>query len=127
MSNTLYIKEIHLLHTEWNSVLDLTRDEILSFENRLEEITKANTGKEMLAQVEHFQNRFIRQKEVVDELRHDIHEVELRIAENVKENNVSVEHRKVEENFELKSRVHVFQKIFNEIKSEFLLFLAKKL
>jgi hypothetical protein len=127
MSNTLYIKEIHLLHTEWNSVLDLTRDEILSFENRLEEIAKANTGKEMLAQVEHFQNRFIRQKEVVDELRHDIREDELRIAENVKENNVAVEHRKVEENFELKDRVHVFQKIFNEIKSEFLLFLAKKL
>jgi len=127
MSNTLYIKEIHLLHTEWNSILDLTRDEILSFENRLEEIAKANTGKEMLAQVEHFQNRFIRQKEVVDELRHDIHEVELRIAENVKENNVAVEHRKVEENFELKSRVHVFQKIFNEIKSEYLAFLANKL
>ena len=127
MSNTLYIKEIHLLHTEWNSVLDLTRDEILSFENRLEEIAKANTGKEMLAQVEHFQNRFIRQKEIMDELRHDIREDELRIAENVKENNVSVEHRKMEENFELKNRVHVFQKIFNEIKSEFLLFLAKKL
>ena len=127
MSNTLYIKEIHLLHTEWNSVLDLTSDEILSFENRLEEITKANTGKEMLAQVEHFQNRFIRQKEVMDELRHDIHEDELRIAENVKENNVSVEHRKLEENFELKDRVHVFQKIFNEIKSEYLAFLANKL
>ena len=115
------------MHTEWNSVLDLTRDEILSFENRLEEIAKANTGKEMLAQVEHFQNRFIRQKEIMDELRHDIREDELRIAENVKENNVSVEHRKMEENFELKNRVHVFQKIFNEIKSEFLLFLAKKL
>lgn len=127
MSNTLYIKEIHLLHTEWNSILDLTRDEILSFENRLEEIAKANTGKEMLAQVEHFQNRFIRQKEVMDELRHDIREDELRIAENVKENNVSVEHRKVEENFELKDRVHVFQKIFNEIKLEYLAFLANKL
>jgi hypothetical protein len=127
MSNTLYIKEIHLLHTEWNSVLDLTRDEILSFENRLEEIAKANTGKEMLAHVEHFQNRFIRQKEVMDELRHDIHEDELRIAENVRENNVAVEHRKVEENFELKDRVHVFQKIFNEIKSEYLAFLANKL
>lgn len=115
------------MHAEWNSVLDLTRDEILSFENRLEEIAKANTGKDILAKVEQFQNRFIRQKEVMDELRHDIHEDELRIAENVKENNVSVEHRKVEENFELKDRVHVFQKIFNEIKSEYLAFLANKL
>jgi hypothetical protein len=127
MSNTLYIKEIHLMHAEWNSVLDLTRDEILSFEDRLEEIPKANTGKDILAKVEQFQNRFIRQKEVMDELRHDIHEDELRIAENVSKNKVAVEHRKVKENVALKNRMQIFQKTFNELKSKYLLFLAEKL
>jgi hypothetical protein len=127
MSNNIYIKELHQLHATWNSILELSRDEVLSFENRLQEIIKSNTSKDILAQAEQFQNQFIRQKEVIDTLSHDIHEDELRIAENVKENNVSVEHRKVEENFELKDRVHVFQKIFNEIKSEYLAFLANKL
>lgn len=127
MSNTLYIKEIHQLHTEWNSMLDLTRDEILSYENRLEEIAKANTGKEIMAQVEHFQHQFIRLKEVMDELRHDIHEDEVRIAEKVKENTVAVEHRKMEENVALKNRLQIFQNTSNELKSEYLLFLAKKL
>jgi hypothetical protein len=127
MSNNIYIKELHQLHTTWNSILELSWDEVLSFENRLQEIIKSNTSKDILAQAEQFQNQFIRQKEVIDTLSHDIHEDELRIAENVKENNVSVEHRKVEENFELKDRVHVFQKIFNEIKSEYLAFLANKL
>ncbi|MFN5217496.1 MAG: hypothetical protein ACK5CL_01905 [Sphingomonadales bacterium] len=126
MSNNIYIKELHQLHTTWNSILELSWDEVLSFENRLQEIIKSNTSKDILAQAEQFQNQFIRQKEVIDTLSHDIHEDELRIAENVKENNVSVEHRKVEENFELKDRVHVFQKIFNEIKSEYLAFLANK-
>lgn len=107
--------------------MELSRDEVLSFENRLQEIIKSNTSKDILAQAEQFQNQFIRQKEVINTLSHDIHEDEIRIAENVKENNVSVEHRKVEENFELKDRVHVFQKIFNEIKSEYLAFLANKL
>ena len=115
------------MHAEWNSVLDLTRDEILSFENRLEEIAKANTGKDILAKVEQFQNRFIRQKEVMDELRHDIHEDELRIAENVSKNSVAVEHRKVKENVALKNRMQIFQKTFNELKSKYWLFLAEKL
>lgn len=127
MSNALYIHEIHHLHSEWNSVLDLTQDEITSFENRLEEIAKANTGKEILAQVEHFQNQFIRQKEVIDALQHDIHEDAMRIAENVKENNVAVEHRRMEENFRLKDGMQTFQKIINELRAEYMLFMAKTL
>lgn len=125
MSKNIHIKELHHLHANWNSMLDLTKDEILSFEIRLQEIAKANTGKEVMAQVEHFQNQFRRQKEVIDQLRQDIHEDELRITENVKENNVAVEHRTVEENFRLKDSLYVFQKIFKELKSDCLLFLAK--
>ncbi len=127
MPNKLYIKEIHHLHTEWTSMLDLIRDEIQSFENRLEEVAKANTGKEVLVQVEHFQNQFIRQKELLDELRHDIHDDELRIAENVNANNVASEHRKMEENIVLSYSMHTFRKTFNEIRSDFLIFLAKKI
>jgi len=124
MTNTLYIHEIHHLHSEWNSVMDLTRDEILSFENRLQEIAKANTRKDILLQVEHFQNPFIRQKEILDALRNDIHEDELRIAENVKEDSVAVEHIKLEENFRLKDGIQTFQKIFNKLRSEYMLFMA---
>lgn len=104
--------------------MDLTRDEILSFENRLQEIAKANTGKDILVQVEHFQNQFIRQKEILDALRHDIHEDELRIAENVKEDSVVVEHIKLEENFRLKDGMQTFQKICNKLRSEYMLFIA---
>lgn len=105
--------------------MDLTRDEILSFENRLQEIAKANTRKDILLQVEHFQNPFIRQKEILDALRNDIHEDELRIAENVKEDSVAVEHIKLEENFRLKDGIQTFQKIFNKLRSEYILFMAK--
>jgi hypothetical protein len=127
MSNTLYIKELHQLHISWNSVLDLTRDEILSFEKRLQEIVKVNTDKSILAQAEHFQNQFIRQKEVMDELRHDIHEDELRIAQNVKENSVAAEHRKLEENFELKKQFEKFNKLFIDLKIEYFNYLGNNL
>ena len=127
MSNNIYIKELHQLHTTWNSILELSWDEVLSFENRLQEIIKSNTSKDILAQVEHFQNQFIRQKEVIDALSHDIHEDEIRIAENVKENKVAVEHRRIEQKFSLEERMQIFQKIFTEIKSDYLKFLAQKL
>ena len=125
MSNKIYIKELHQLHATWNSILELTRDEVLSLENRLQEIIKSNTSKDILAQAEQFQNQFIRQKEVIDALSHDIHEDEIRIAENVKENNVAVEHRRMEENFRLKDGMQTFQKIFNELRAEYMLFMAK--
>lgn len=115
------------MHISWNSVLDLTRDEILSFEKRLQEIVKVNTDKSILAQAEHFQNQFIRQKEVMDELRHDIHEDELRIAQNVKENSVAAEHRKLEENFELKKQFEKFNKLFIDLKIEYFNYLGNNL
>ena len=127
MSNNIYIKELHQLHATWNSILELSRDEVLSFENRLQEIIKSNTSKDILAQAEHFQNQFIHQKEVIDALSHDIHEDEIRIAENVKENKVAVEHRRIEQKFSLEERMQIFQKIFTEIKSDYLKFLAQKL
>ena len=48
---------------EWTSNLSFYKDEIKIMENRLVEITSKNTSKEILAQVEHFQNQLIIQKE----------------------------------------------------------------
>jgi|688.fasta_scaffold315832_1 hypothetical protein len=127
MSKNTYIKELHRIHIEWNSLLDLSIDELKSFENRLQEIAQGNTAKETLAQVEHFQNQFIRQRELIDELRHDIHEDEFRIAQNAKENSVAVEHRKLEENAALRERVTMHKKTFDKIKEEYLKFMSKYL
>lgn len=125
MSNILHIKQIHDAHSEWNSVIEFTRAEITSFETRLQEIAKANTGKDLLAQAEHFQNQFILQKEVMDKLQHEIHEDENRIAENVKENAVAVEHRKLPENTSLSEKMLMFQKTYAELKTHYMQFMAR--
>ena len=74
-----YIHELHSEHNTYLSTLEFAKDEIKTFNNRLSDIVMANTKKEILAQVEHFQNQFIRHNEVIDELKHEVHESEIRI------------------------------------------------
>ena len=126
--NTASQKYIHELHTEHNtylSTLAFAKDEIKTFNNRLSEIVMANTKLEILAQVEHFQNQFIRHNEVIDELKHDVHEYEVRIARIAESNNVATDHKKVEDHTELRDQMDTFNHIFSELKNEFKLFLEK--
>lgn len=128
MDNTKkYLSELHNEHNDWGKALDFARDEIKTYKNRLSEVVMANTKTDVLAQVEHFQNQFIRHNEVIDELKHAIHEEEEIIASNAKENNVATDHRKAAENMELLDQMDTFDKIFSELKDEFKSFLSKVL
>lgn len=127
MSEQKYISEIHNDHKMWLSALTLSQDEIRSFNNRLSEIAAANSATEVLAQVEHFQNQFIRENEVIDILSHDIRIAEKEISDNAASNNVAVEHRKVADDAELRDRMVTFEKIYADLKKEFMTFLSRTL
>jgi hypothetical protein len=127
MSESIKIHELHALHSQWMSAIMLAKDELSSFSLRLKEIDAANTGQDIKAQVEHFQNQFIIQKEVIDVLEHDIKTDENRIAENAKENVTAVEHRRVVEDQNIRDRMEIFKKIFGELKMEYQGFLGKYL
>lgn len=125
MSEQKYIQELHNDHKMWVSELVLAQDELKSFQGRLEEVNSANTSAEIKAMVEHFQNQFIREAEVIDILRHDIHAHEKEISAIAASNNVATDHRKVSDNVELRERMGTFKKIFSELKVEFIAFVAK--
>jgi len=127
MTNTKYIHELHADHTAWINILALASDEIRSWENRLSEVLQANNKVDITAKAEHFQNQFIRHKEVIDELRHDINEDERRIAGEAEANNVATDHRKTEDNASLRERMDSFNKIFADLKQEFTAYLAEVL
>lgn len=120
-----YIHELHAEHNEFLSTLAFAKDEIITFNNRLSDIVTANNKQEILAQVEHFQNQFIRHNEVIDELKHEIHECESKIAKLAEANNVATDHRKADDHVELRDQMETFNKIYNEMKSEFKSFLEK--
>lgn len=63
---------IHKRLNELTSVISFCRDELKIYQQRLEEVVSKNTGKDILAQVEHFQNQFILQGEQLDVLEHKV-------------------------------------------------------
>ena len=119
-----YLSELHKEYVKWGKDIEFYRDELTTFKHRLEEIITQNTKTEVTSMVEHFQNQFIRQEEVMDELRHDINAAEHALAENAKANNVATDHRKAEEDAGLVDRMNMFVKIYDELKDEFTRFAA---
>lgn len=115
----------HAEHVEWTSKLKFYADEILVLKSRLEELAAKNNDHEVMAQVEHFQNQFIVQKNNIDELKHAITVDEDHLKAEVNKNPVAVDHRKVPYHTEEKEAVEVFEKNFNQLRDEFKHFAAK--
>jgi len=120
-----HLGELHTEHINWSKKLNFVKDEISSFKNRLEEVVQANTKTDVLAELEHFQNQFIRQNEVIDELLHDINSEEDKLVSSAKANIVASDHRIMDENMELVDRMKTFNKLYAELKDDFTTYLTR--
>jgi len=69
MESTISIEQFKEELQSWKSELSSIKEEIRTFEQHLEQLACKHLPKELLAEVEHFQNLFICQKEVIDKLR----------------------------------------------------------
>lgn len=119
------IYDQHAEHTNWLSKMKFYADEILVLKNRLGEIASKNSDKEVLAQVEHFQNQLIIQKNNIDEISHSIKMDEEALQKEIKDNPTAVDHRKVAYHAKEKEAVDAFEKNFNDMRAEFKTFAAK--
>ncbi len=115
----------HAEHTEWMNKLKFYADEIILMKGRLEEITSKNNQADVLANVEHFQNQFIIQKNNIDELSHTIKVDEGALEKEVNKNPVAVDHREMPSHAGEKEAIDAFEKNFNELRAEFKTFAAK--
>ena len=68
-----YSNDLRYDHHIWENELNFYKRELGIFEDRLVDMLKRNPTNALLRELEQFQNQFIRQKEVVDELNHKIH------------------------------------------------------
>ena len=62
----------HEENKKWMNDLLFFQDELKVMSRRLSEIAAKNTSKEVLAQLEHFQNQAIVQQNNIDELKHHL-------------------------------------------------------
>ena len=66
------INSLHHQDMDWLRELDFYTGEISILTKRLEEVINANTHTLVTSEVEHFQNKFIVLKEVIETLGHDV-------------------------------------------------------
>ena len=120
-----YIGDLHHDQREWLNALTFYKEDITILEHRLEDIVRRNNKPEVMAEVEHFQNQFIREREVIDELRHDIKQEENVLEKEMKDHPVAIEHRYFKDHTELRDRFQTFEKLYRELKHEFQQWLVK--
>lgn len=124
--NTLTAKKFHVqdLHFEnkiWLNELDFIKEELILFEEKLPHLIVANTGnQERMARIEQFQNQFIRQKEALDELRHEVQLSEQQLAEKAKQMSpIELEYKTLNDHADLREKVENFKFIYNNFKRKF--------
>jgi hypothetical protein len=122
-----YFGDLHNDQREWLNALTFYKEDVAILEHRLEDIARRNTHQEVMAELEHFQNRFIREREVIDELRHDIKQEENMLEKEMRDHPVAIEHRYFTDHTELRDRYQTFEKLYRELKQEFQQWLVKRM
>jgi chromosome segregation ATPase len=117
---TLSIDQFREELQSWKHELSAIKEEIRSFESTLERLSSNSLPKNTMAQIEHFQNGFIRQKEVIDELRHDLPDSRTKVDSIF----LNLRSTSEEENWEsatenLENRMNTFRKIYTDLKLDF--------
>lgn len=126
MKTNIY-QEQHQDHAKWLSEISFFADEIKVFKKRLEELAQANTGKDIMANIEHFQNQFIIQKENLDILKHEIMLGEKKVEAGFDKKHNASDHKKGAVHGNEKEHIESFEKVFTELKNDFDKFLAQHL
>lgn len=121
----IFNSDLYFEHKQWRRELFFWEDEIRSFNNRLKELVSRWTDKKMLAQLEHFQNQFIIQEEVIDKLLDAINIHEMDIASDSKKGKDVLDTILVKKHLEYRNKMEVQRNIYRELKNEFFKFLTK--
>jgi peptidoglycan hydrolase CwlO-like protein len=119
------INTLHHQYNDWMKELDFYKNEIKILENRLTEVAVKNTSKEVLADVEHFQNKFIILNERNDETRHAVNISKTEIEKLAIEIPEQVNAKIVDEQHQLKNNVNGFVYSFADTRYELNNFLSR--
>ena len=123
MYPTISISSLHLEYQLWVRELIFYKEQIKIFENHLQMVLARNSKSEVKAQVEHFQNQFIRQKEVIDILKHNLNISEKQLAAFAYDlSGVGLESIKMDNHAALRQEMITFRKLYKELKHDFRLF-----
>lgn len=118
--------QLHIDHQLWASELKYFKEEFSILDKYLLEVAKKNTVKDAMPGLEQHQNKFILQREILDELLHEVNEHEKELAVKVKGlNEIQAEKMKLDDHEGVRDRVQTFKKLYTEYKQELLDFIGQ--
>lgn len=123
--NQISIYNMDADYKEMLNKVEFYKFDITVLQNRLEEVANKNNAPEVLSMVEHFQNQYILQNEQADILHHDLSSSRKGLENEVDKNPVAVDHRKMNDDTELREKVELFEKTMSDLRNESIRFFAK--
>ncbi|MBT8316027.1 MAG: hypothetical protein HKP59_00215 [Lutibacter sp.] len=124
-SQLIYLSDLNFNLDVWKRELKFQESEMDYFEEKLEHIAIRNLGSEVMIQLEGFQNKIIREREVMGHLRHRIRMKKRELAQSKFENNAEVVFQ--EKQVMLKDEMATFVKMHYELKENMMDFFLKYL
>jgi hypothetical protein len=124
-TKAMHLSDLHFEHKIWMNTLKFAQDEINIFEHYLEDLVGRWKKQETLVQLEHYQNQFIKEKEVIDTLLHDIGESEHDLVNFAKKHPSTFDMYLLKDHSALRERMDLFTRIFSDLKARFFRFMAK--
>jgi hypothetical protein len=121
-------QKVYAQHREnktWMNDLLFFQDEIKVMKRRLSEIASRNTSKDVMAQLEHFQNLMIVQQNNIDHLKHRLNIGNDGIQAEIKRNVTAIDHRVIADNKVIRDKMESFTKVYTDNKKELNGFLSK--
>ena len=119
------INSLHHQYNDWLKELEFYKTEIVILENRLTKVATNNTSKEVLASVEHFQNKFILLKDRNDEVHHAVNLSKENVENMATEKPEQIGAKILNDQNQLKNNIAGFVATFAETRYEFNNFLSK--
>jgi hypothetical protein len=123
--DVIFNSDLHFEHKQWRRELLFWEDELKSLRNRLNELVMRWTDKEVLAQLEHYQNQFIIQENAINELDDHINLHETNISEHFKKGEDVLDLQMIKQHMEFRNQMDTQRNLYSELKSNFFRFLSK--
>ncbi|WP_372792164.1 hypothetical protein [Lutibacter sp.] len=124
-SQLVYLSDLNFNLDVWKRELKFQESEMDYFEEKLEHIAIRNLGSDVMVQLEGFQNKIIREREVMGHLRHRIRMKKRELAQSKFEKNAEVLFQ--EKQVMLKDEMATFVKMHYELKESMMDFFLKYL
>jgi hypothetical protein len=121
----IFNSDLHFEHKQWRRELFFWEDELRSFNNRLNELVLRWTKKDVLAQLEHYQNQFTIHENTINELQDHINLHEKNISEHTKKGDDVLNQELVKDHIEFRNRMEIQRNLYNNLKKEFFRFLSE--